>query len=414
MKKRILFTLVFALMLSAFLSIGTFAAQHGTLSLSASGAVKAGDTVTLSVKLTGAEKIDGIAVTPVYDETKFELTGGSWKVNGIITDFSVDTKDGVIAFAEGTSINTTILTFTLKVKSGVEAGTYTVGCSAEVSSTDKEKSTLNAETQVKVSCTHSFTVKNTDSKYLKSAATCSSAATYYYSCSKCGEKGTTTFKSGSALSHTFDQKNTAEKYIHTAGSCTKAAVYYYSCKCGAKGTQTFVGADPDHRYAETWSTDKDNHWHECSACGERKDQASHVPGPEATEDSAQVCTVCGYEIAPAIAHKHDFTKHWYGDEATHWGKCECEEESQPTAHTWDEGKVVCEPTAKKQGAVLYTCNDCGRTKLEYTDPDPSKSEPITSEKDGDGSFGTGALVGALGGILVGAAGVYLTLVKRKK
>ena len=109
MKKRILFTVIFALLFSALSGICSFAAEHGTLSLSASGAVKAGETVTLSVKLTGAANIDGIALTPTYDESKFELTGGSWKVNGIISDFSLETKDGVIAFSEGTAINTTSL-----------------------------------------------------------------------------------------------------------------------------------------------------------------------------------------------------------------------------------------------------------------------------------------------------------------
>lgn len=438
MKKRILFTVILTLLLSALLGIGSFAAQHGTLALSSSGAVKAGETVTLSVKLTGATDIDGIAVTPTYDEKLFELTGGTWKISGVMTDFSLTTKDGVIAFSEGTAINTTILTFTLKVKSTVEAGNYSVGCSAVVSSVDGAKSTLTATAQVKVTCTHSFTVKNTDAKYQKSAATCSSAAVYYYSCAKCGEKGSTTFKSGSALPHTFNQKNTADQYIHTAGSCTKAAVYYYSCKCGEMGSDTFVGADPAHRYAETLVTDKDNHWYECSVCGDRKEQAAHTPGPEATEESAQVCTVCGYEIAPAIVHQHDFTAHWYGDDATHWGKCRCGEESEPIVHTYGEGTVVSEPTATQQGVILYTCADCGRMKVEYTDPDPSQNQPSKpadtespdkplpkpSDKPSDdpadevdnedGSFGMGALVGALGGLLIGGAAVFVTLSKGKK
>ena len=39
---------------------------------------------------------------------------------------------------------------------------------------------------------HSYTTKSTTSTYLKSAATCTSAAVYYYKCSRCDEAGTTT------------------------------------------------------------------------------------------------------------------------------------------------------------------------------------------------------------------------------
>lgn len=81
--------------------------------------------------------------------------------------------------------------------------------------------------------THSYTVKSTNSKYLKSAATCTSAAVYYYSCS-CGEKGTKTFTSGSALGHSYD-----------SGKVTKEATYdetgvrTYTCsRCGATKTKT--------------------------------------------------------------------------------------------------------------------------------------------------------------------------------
>ena len=48
--------------------------------------------------------------------------------------------------------------------------------------------------------THKYTRKDTDEKYLASAATCTEAATYYYSC-ECGDKGTETFTFGNALGH---------------------------------------------------------------------------------------------------------------------------------------------------------------------------------------------------------------------
>ena len=50
--------------------------------------------------------------------------------------------------------------------------------------------------------THKYTREDTDEKYLASAATCTEAATYYYSCA-CGDKGTETFSSGKALGHSY-------------------------------------------------------------------------------------------------------------------------------------------------------------------------------------------------------------------
>jgi hypothetical protein len=47
-----------------------------------------------------------------------------------------------------------------------------------------------------------------------------------------------------------------------------------------------------------------DHWRECSIC-KTKDLAVHTPGAEATETSAQICTVCGYEIAPALGETNE-------------------------------------------------------------------------------------------------------------
>lgn len=63
--------------------------------------------------------------------------------------------------------------------------------------------------------------------------------------------------------------------------------------CGAARTVT-------HNYQAIWSKDKTGHWQECSLCKEKKDVKPHTPGEEATATTAQLCTICGYEIAPAL------------------------------------------------------------------------------------------------------------------
>ena len=103
------------------------------------------------------------------------------------------------------------------------------------------------------SAAHSYTNKRTTSTYLKSAATCTDAAVYYYSCANCTSKGTTTFTSGSTIAHSYTNKRTDSTYLKSAATCTSAAVYYYSCaNCTSKGTTTFTyGSANGHSYTNT-------------------------------------------------------------------------------------------------------------------------------------------------------------------
>ena len=109
-----------------------------------------------------------------------------------------------------------------------------------------------------------------------------------------------------ALGHThkFDQKNTDAKYLKSAATCNSGAVYYYSCACGEKGTETFVSGEKlNHAFKTEWSNDENNHWHECSLCGTVKDKAAHTfewkidKKPTAGEAGSkhEECTVCGYK-----------------------------------------------------------------------------------------------------------------------
>lgn len=50
---------------------------------------------------------------------------------------------------------------------------------------------------------HQYTLQNTDNTYLKSPATCTNSAEYYYSC-ECGKTGTDLFSYGEPNSHSYD------------------------------------------------------------------------------------------------------------------------------------------------------------------------------------------------------------------
>ena len=184
--------------------------------------------------------------------------------------------------------------------------------------------------------THNFNQKNTSETYLKSAATCTKKAVYYYSCT-CGEKGTETFESGELAAHAYKttwlydnashwhscyvcgDKKDEEVHIdknkdHNCDVCGKKMTDHTggtaTCKdratcstCGQK-----YGSLAGHVYKTIWSYDETNHWHECSVCGSKKDEEAHIPGEEATETTHQTCTVCGYVIKAAIGHVHSYTE----------------------------------------------------------------------------------------------------------
>ena len=103
---------------------------------------------------------------------------------------------------------------------------------------------------------------------------------YDYNCGNCYSVG---FMLEVNVSHTcvFDQKTIVEEALKTPADCTHDAVYYMSCGCGEISTSeedTFVaeGTALGHDYATAWSSDKTNHWHECSRCQDKKDEAAHT------------------------------------------------------------------------------------------------------------------------------------------
>ena len=85
---------------------------------------------------------------------------------------------------------------------------------------------------------HTYEEELTESKYLASAATCTSKASYYYSCS-CGAVGTESFEYGNMLAHAYVQEIVREEYLKSTATCTSKAVYYKSCICGVFSTEIF-------------------------------------------------------------------------------------------------------------------------------------------------------------------------------
>lgn len=132
----------------------------------------------------------------------------------------------------------------------------------------------------------------------------------------------------------------------------------------------------------SWQNNEVEHWHKCIGCDEdvQLDKAEHTPGPEATEDSPQVCTVCGYVIAPALPHVHDYGTEYYSDEEQHWNECRCGDITNVQDHefTWITDK---EPTETEAGQKHEECTICGYKKAAIEIPvlEPPTKEPTTEE-----------------------------------
>lgn len=137
-------------------------------------------------------------------------------------------------------------------------------------------------------------------------------------------------------------------------------------ECGHSYVDNYVDA-LGHDFGE-WQSDENGHWKECSRCGEIESYP-HIPGPEATEESPQVCTVCGYEIAPIIPHIHIYSD-WTIDKAA---TCTTEGSQSRTCRCGDTetmeiealghlmtSTVITPPTCTKVGTKYYWCQrNCG-------------------------------------------------------
>ena len=179
-----------------------------------------------------------------------------------------------------------------------------------------------------------------------------------------------------------------------------------------------------HTWSNDWSSDGTGHWHDCvnANCpitenNQKVGYAAHTPGADATETTPQTCDVCGYELAPSLGHIHanhltfiaevpetctaDGVKahyececgklfaddqavtevtleslkiaahHTYGtdwesdNDDDHYHVCSvCNDKTDVTAHSYDNGMITIPATETTEGVKTYTCSVCHHTKTE--------------------------------------------------
>ena len=233
----------------------------------------------------------------------------------------------------------------------------------------------------------------------------SDSFSHWHDCSICKGKG-------DIAAHTYDQQIKTKAYEKSSATCLSGTTYYMSCVCGAKGADTFeIGdKDPDnhsgilnndwksndtnhwkeysccrahaeeaahsggtatcqnkavcstcnkpygdlgsHVPASTWSKDASGHWHACQTpnCNEQLAFAAHTPGPAATEDAPQLCTVCSYELAPALEHTHVWGAWISNGDGTHTRTC-AKDGSHTETNACSGGIATCQ-----NSAMCAVCN----------------------------------------------------------
>ena len=233
----------------------------------------------------------------------------------------------------------------------------------------------------------------------------SDSFSHWHECSICKGKG-------DIAAHTYDQETVNEQYKASSATCLSGTTYYMSCVCGAKGADTFEIGDKDpahhsgilnndwksndtnhwkeyaccgahaeeaahsggtatcqnkavcstcnkpyvdlgsHVPASTWSKDASGHWHACQTpnCNEQLAFAAHTPGPAATEDAPQLCTVCSYELAPALEHTHVWGAWISNGDGTHTRTC-AKDGSHTETNACSGGTATCQSSA-----ICSVCN----------------------------------------------------------
>ena len=254
---------------------------------------------------------------------------------------------------------------------------------------------ITKDSWVIASLGHDFTQQLSDDAHLRTPASCTDAAEYFYSCSRCGAHSADKFfSSGDALGHAYTQV-IDPSHLSTAATCTEDAVYYVSCsRCQANGTETFAapGTALGHSFTHyIYNNDAtyDADGTETAICDRTGCDATDTRSKTGTKlvDSAAP-VVSGVEnggvycltVDISVSDPHLDTVTLNGQAVTltdgkltvsgqagtqtlvatdRFGNRTAVTFTVNPDHTPDAGKVVRQPTAATEGEKVFTCTVCG-------------------------------------------------------
>ena len=231
----------------------------------------------------------------------------------------------------------------------------------------------------------------------------------------------------------------------------EGSIEYWTCDvCGlyfvaADGSKSITATEivlpkTDHSWAEGYLSDMTGHWHKCGVCGITSNTEKHASGGAATTERAEICTICGYEIAPkkpAASNDDDSSQASNTDQkATDTAAPPAATATPatpgvvkpsvipvpPTTPAADENRK--EDAAKPSGEVQDTQESSGEAPQEEridsmtaqtSDSQESGTEQITETSGKGTNAGRVAAAAAAGAVVVGGGGaaVYVTMIKGK-
>ena len=198
----------------------------------------------------------------------------------------------------------------------------------------------------------------------------SSNETSHWHASSCGHNVIS-----DSANHVWDNGVVTKEATHV-----EDGILTYVCTiCGYTKTESIPARIDEHSFSEDWDSDDSFHWHP-SSCGHDviSGKAEHLwddgvvtKNPTHYEDGERIftCSICNstrIEKIPAHSDNHTYSDSWTSDDTFHWHASTCGHYviSDKAEHEWNSGVVVKEPTHFEEGARLYVCMTCDKTKVE--------------------------------------------------
>lgn len=123
-----------------------------------------------------------------------------------------------------------------------------------------------------------------------------------------------------------------------------------------------------HKYSDTYKADGESHWKEC-VCGERTEIGNHSGGTATCTEQA-TCEICGEKYGDL--KPHSYSTEWSTDETNHWHECtECRAKTDEAEHTDGNKDHKCDVCDKVLSECADTnkdhkCDLCGKTLSEHS------------------------------------------------
>ena len=235
----------------------------------------------------------------------------------------------------------------------------------------------------------------------------------------------------------------------------EGSIEYWTCDvCGlyfasADGSKSITATEivlpkTDHSWAEGYLSDMTGHWHKCGVCGITSNTEKHASGGAATTERAEICTICGYEIAPkkpAASNDDDDDDDDDSSQASNTDQKATDAATPPAATATPATPGVVKPSvipvppttpaadenrkedaAKPSGEAQDTQESSGEA------PQEERIDSMTAQTSGSQESGTeqitetsgkgtnaGRVAAAAGAVVVGGGGaaVYVTMIKGK-